>query len=77
MEVAKAAVHTCAEEVDADTIHLYPYQETETRTLMGQTVTYRVWLKEFWKTFSNDEINILEEKMEGVEENSTFIEYSM
>ena len=47
IEVAEAGVHTCAEEVDSDSVYLHPDVEAKTVTLIERTVKYRVWLKEF------------------------------
>ena len=58
---------------DADTIYLDPEDEAKTVNLMGQTVTYRVWLKGLWKTFTEDEEDIMIERMYEVEKNVTFI----
>ena len=66
-----------AEMEDADTIYLDPEDEAKTVNLMGQTVTYRVWLKGLWKTFTEDEEDIMLERMYEVEKNADHIEGCM
>ena len=47
--------------------------ETRTVTLMGQKMTFVAWRTELWKAFSDDEIIIIEDRMEGVENSAAFI----
>ncbi len=47
--------------------------ESRTVTFMGQKISYLAWRTELWKAFSDDEIEIIEDRMDDVESEAAFI----